>query len=166
MAMPWLTMVIDLMRYSQKMSTMNVVWPVTALYLGPAAVWLYFRYRRLSAEDAQSIGDADTAEHEKKTVRAIELQTGKPFWAITAVGVTYGNPSWAPTLSATNLLSIVFQYMTIAPMRGISGIIGIWAAGKADTLDSLSIPHFNRMNQRIDLACKSEWLLVSLLRIR
>jgi hypothetical protein len=32
------------------------------------------------------------------------------------------------------VLGINFQYFTIAPMRGISGLKGIWAAVKADTL--------------------------------
>lgn len=32
------------------------------------------------------------------------------------------------------LLGIAFQYFSIAPMRGISGLAGIWAAIKADTL--------------------------------
>ncbi len=35
---------------------------------------------------------------------------------------------------AAYVLGIVFQYFTIAPMRGISGAKGIWAAMKADTL--------------------------------
>lgn len=33
-------------RYSQRMPIMEVEWPVTALYLGPVAVWGYFRYER------------------------------------------------------------------------------------------------------------------------
>lgn len=32
------------------------------------------------------------------------------------------------------LLGIALQYFSIAPMRGISGFKGIWAAVKADTL--------------------------------
>jgi hypothetical protein len=32
------------------------------------------------------------------------------------------------------LLEIAFQYFTIAPIRGLSGFPGIWAAIKADTL--------------------------------
>jgi hypothetical protein len=36
-------------RYRQHMAIMNWVWPITALYWGPVAVWLYFRRgRRMS----------------------------------------------------------------------------------------------------------------------
>jgi hypothetical protein len=177
MILPWLTFIsivslmiaagcaicitIDLIHHPQKMSIMNVVWPVTALYLGPAAIWLYFHYGRLSSKDARTIGDSEAAEREKDPVRAIELRTGKPFWVITAIGVTHcgagctlgdiiaettifvtGFMLWKSQLGTyligdyilAYLLGIFFQYMSIAPMRGISGIRGIWAAVKADTL--------------------------------
>lgn len=32
--------------YRMKMAVMEAVWPVTALYSGPAGVWLYRRYGR------------------------------------------------------------------------------------------------------------------------
>ncbi len=48
---------------------------------------------------------------------------GSDLWASFVIDYI---PAW--------LLGIVFQYFTIAPMRGISGWAGIWAAIKADTL--------------------------------
>lgn len=35
--------IIDELRRAQKMGIMNLVWPITALYFGPAALWGYFR---------------------------------------------------------------------------------------------------------------------------
>ena len=32
---------IDVVRHPQKMFVMNLVWPLTALYLGPVALWAY-----------------------------------------------------------------------------------------------------------------------------
>ena len=32
--------------YRQRMAVMEAVWPITALYFGPAAVWMYVRYGR------------------------------------------------------------------------------------------------------------------------
>lgn len=151
----------DLMRHPQKMWIMNVVWPVTALYFGPLTLWLYDRYGRLSAKDAPSRGDEEAATAEQDPIRKAEVRTGKPFWAIIALGVTHcgagctlgdiiaecGLFFTGTMLAGSQLdtflvgdymmayaLGIAFQYFTIAPMRGISGVKGIWAAVKADTL--------------------------------
>ncbi len=37
---------VDVARRPQPMWIMNLVWPITALYAGPLAVWLYVRYGR------------------------------------------------------------------------------------------------------------------------
>lgn len=130
------SLAIELRRRPAKMAVMNVVWPVTALYLGPLAVWLFRRYGR-AAPDA------------------------KPFWAVTAVGVTHCGAGctlgdivaecglfFTGTMLAGSrldtslvgdfmlayVLGIAFQYFAIAPMRGVRGLRGIWAAMKADTL--------------------------------
>jgi hypothetical protein len=42
-------------RHYQMMSIMNVVWPITAWYLGPLALWLYWH-----------IGHLDTRNHRKR----------------------------------------------------------------------------------------------------
>lgn len=45
--------VLDLLiGHAQHMWIMNVVWPVTALWAGPVALWPYFRHGRLSSEAA------------------------------------------------------------------------------------------------------------------
>ena len=35
--------ILDELRRPQKMMIMNFVWPITALYFGPAALWGYFK---------------------------------------------------------------------------------------------------------------------------
>jgi hypothetical protein len=47
-------MVVDMLRgYRQPMGVMDAVWPITALYLGPIALWAYWRYGRAYTERYQ-----------------------------------------------------------------------------------------------------------------
>ena len=144
---------VDLLRHPQKMGIMNVVWPVTALYLSVFALWGYFRFGRRSARDAQSGGE----DQPKRTEQAQKY----PSWSQTAIAVSHcgagcvladvavdfavfffawtlwGSGLWASYIYdylAAWTLGIVFQYFSIAPMRGLSFWPGIWAAIKADTL--------------------------------
>ena len=45
-----ITVDIAVLGYRQKMAIMNLVYPVTALYWGPAAVWFYFRHGRRQSQ--------------------------------------------------------------------------------------------------------------------
>jgi len=80
-------------RHPQKMWIMNVVWPVTALYFGPVAIWAYFSMGRKSAKDATDPQRMKTrkaaADHVDDEQRSAEVQTGKPFWKVVAGGVTH-----------------------------------------------------------------------------
>jgi hypothetical protein len=58
--------------YRQPMRVMEAVWPITALYLGPLAVWGYQRFGRPRS-------DRWLPEHRR------EEAPGKPDWATTAV---------------------------------------------------------------------------------
>jgi hypothetical protein len=142
--------------HPQKMWIMNVVWPVTALYGGPLAVWAYYRFGRLStrsvARQARARGEEEPAKQ-------------KPFPAMVALGTTHCGAgcslgdlcaewlvfatavtlwplphhrhlfaAWVIDFAFAYVFGIVFQYFTIAPMRGLSMGKGIWAAVKADTL--------------------------------
>ena len=136
----WL--IVEQVRHPQRMWIMNLVWPITALYMGPLAIWAYYAMGVQSALDARS-------------------QSEKPFWQTVYVGTTHcgsgctlGNvlaefavfftgfallgSLFASELildfAAAYLLGIVFQYFAIAPMRGTWGVDAIWAAIKADTL--------------------------------
>ncbi len=131
---------IDVLLHPQPMPIMNWVWPITALYGGPLAVWAYVRLGR---------------------ARHAAMSSSKPFWQSVIVGGTHCGAgctlgdiiaefalfftgfSIAGSMLATSyvadytlayVLGIVFQYFAIAPMRGLSLWPGLWAAIKADTL--------------------------------
>lgn len=145
-----LVIAVDLFRSPQKMPVMNVVWPVNALYLGPIALVAYQRIGRL----ARRTGAKDP-----------EVSRHKPFWQTVFVADTHcgagctlgdiaaewfvflaaikmgGNAIWPDLIfdfSAAYLLGIIFQFLTIAPMRGLHGWEGVKAALKADTLSLIS----------------------------
>ncbi len=128
---------------------MNVVWPVTALYGSVPALLLYLRYGR--APDARDARPTTVPE--------------KPFWATVAVGVTHCGagctigdvlgativatfaleiaglalwPEYIVEFVIAYVLGVVFQFLAIAPMRGLSLREGIGAAVKADTLSLLA----------------------------
>ena len=146
---------VDVVRHPQKMGVMNIVWPVTALYGSVFALWAYFRIGRKKAKDAQQ--EMSEEQHKRMMKEAKEhpkpSQTGVAAshcgagctlgdivadFAVFGFALTlWGSDLWASFVIdyiLAWLLGIVFQYFTIAPMRGISGWEGIWAAIKADTL--------------------------------
>jgi hypothetical protein len=136
----WL--IFEQVRHPQRMWIMNLVWPITALYLGPLAIWAYYAMGIQSARNARP-------------------QREKPFWQTAYVGTTHcgsgctlgdvlaefavfftgftiARSLFASELildfAAAYLLGIVFQYFAIAPMRGRWGSDAVWAAIKSDTL--------------------------------
>lgn len=143
--------IIDIVAgHYQKMWIMNIVWPVTALYLGPIAVWTYYEMGRPQAKGQKRLQEKQSRNKQ-----------GKPFWETTFIGVTHCGsgctlgdiiaewiifgagitiagialwPDYILDYALAYLLGIAFQYFAIAPMRHLSVGKGIWAAVKADTL--------------------------------
>ncbi|MCR8897490.1 DUF4396 domain-containing protein [Gordonia sp. GONU] len=134
--------------HRQPMWIMEAVWPVTALYAGPVAVWAYARY-----------GRPMTAKWQRR--RQLSEPPEKPKWASTAVGVSHcgagctlgdiiaafivfalglqvAGSALVPELigdyALALLLGILFQYFAIAPMRKLGVRDGLTAAAKADFL--------------------------------
>jgi hypothetical protein len=134
--------------YRQQMGVMEAVWPITALYFGPVAVWGYRRFGRPSSARWLK-------EH------GAVVPPDKPGWAAVATGVSHcgagctlgdiiaefgvfalgatvgGVVLWAEYIGDYVLavaLGLAFQYFAIAPMRGLSFRKGIVAAAKADIL--------------------------------
>jgi len=71
---------VDLLRgYRQHMMIMNVVWPITALYAGPLALWAYFRFGRLSSHTMMM----QREQHGGDAARR------KPFWQSVALAATH-----------------------------------------------------------------------------
>jgi hypothetical protein len=132
----------------QRMWIMEVVWPVTALYFGPLALWAYLRWGRPQSP-------AWAKEQGRKP-------PGKSFAASVAVGdshcgagCTLGDIIGSPTVvfvlgwkifglylfakyvvnyALAYVFGIAFQYYSIKPMRDLSLRQGILQAIKADTL--------------------------------
>ncbi len=135
-------------RYRQRMTIMETVWPVTALYFGPLAVWMYFRFGRPNSRRWLQ-------------QRGLQRPPDKPGWATTAIGVSHcgagctlgdiiaetaifvlgiellGRALWPEMMGdyvAALALGILFQYFAIAPMRGLGVRKGLVVAAKADVL--------------------------------
>ncbi|MFZ1177305.1 MAG: DUF4396 domain-containing protein, partial [Mycobacterium sp.] len=62
--------------YRQRMAVMEAVWPVTALYFGPLALPMYYRYGRPNTGKWLAERNRDSPPD-------------KPGWATTAVGVSH-----------------------------------------------------------------------------
>lgn len=147
-----LVVILDEFRHPQHMWIMNVVWPVTCLYSGPLGLWFYFAVGRLSTHHAMHLAKQRGEEPPSKR---------KLFWQTVAVGTTHcgagctlgdllaeplvaGIPLvlWGKQLYAAYFvdfafawtLGVAFQYFTIAPIRNLPVLKGIWQAIKADTL--------------------------------
>jgi len=150
--------VADLFRRPQRMAVMNPVWPITALYLGPVALWSYWTMGRGAPPQHGSAQREQSQSHQHD-------QSKQPFWqqafkgtthcgagctlgdiiaefvvffgGVTLLGSTFGAELAGDFLLAY-LLGLVFQYFSIVPMRGLSPKQGIWAAAKADTLSLIA----------------------------
>ena len=159
-------MLVMLVARPQKMWIMNVVWPVTALYWGPAALWGLWDMGAPPASPAKRAEQQRRNQlRQQKAERAgrKQAETGpmKPFWQQVAVAVShcgagctlgdiigewlvytygwhwFGDKVYAEFLVDFPLaygLGIIFQYFTIAPMKGLGLKDGIVAALKADTI--------------------------------
>lgn len=126
-------------RRRQSMRVMNVVYPVTALYLGPIALVFYWRWGRAptqpSAAHAKAawVGMAMEVSHcGSGCVLGDLIAEWTIFWAaLTIAG--HGLPAeYLGDYSLALAFGVVFQYFAIAPMRGLGLKDGLRAAAKAD----------------------------------
>ncbi len=156
-----LVALVDVVRHPQHMGVMNVVWPVVALFAGPLALWGYFTYGRLAAHEKMkpAMDKGETPPSKKLTPFPVMVGKGAAHcgsgctlgdicaewlcFGVPAIAVWFGYRSifpdkifavWIVDYIFAYGFGVVFQYFTIAPMRGLSFWPGIWAAVKADTL--------------------------------
>ena len=129
--------------HRQPMGIMDAVYPITALYFGPLAVWAYFRYGS-STEDRWAIsrgtshcgagctlGDIVGEWIVYLTAWTIPIFAGEAANSLTAMYVADFALAWT--------FGIGFQYFSIVPMRDdVSGWRGVWLAIKADTLSIIA----------------------------
>lgn len=135
-------------KHRQHMWVMELVWPITALYAGPLALWFYWRYGRPMSTKWQQD-------------RGLAGPPNKPRWATVSVGVSHcgagctlgdiiaatlvflvgveiaGRALWPELIGGYVLaliLGLAFQYFAIAPMRDLGVRDGMLAAIKADVL--------------------------------
>jgi hypothetical protein len=145
----------DLFRHPQRMWIMDVVWPITALFGTVWILWQYFTYGRLAESGRQ---DGEGRSPTEKTPFPVLVANGTLHCGsgctlgdiaaemlvlgIPAVAVWFGwrgifdekiFAAWIVDYIFAYLFGIVFQYFTIAPMRGLSFGKGMMAAVKADT---------------------------------
>jgi hypothetical protein len=156
-----LIIAVDITRHHQHMFIMNIVWPVSCLFGGPFAVWGYFKYGRLAAHEMVKPAMEKNEPPPTKRLTPFPAMVGKGTlhcgsgctlgdicaewlaFAFPGIAVWLGWQSifpdrmfavWIFDYALAFLFGMVFQYMTIVPMRGLSFGEGIAAAVKADTL--------------------------------
>lgn len=149
-----LVIVLDLRKRPQAMAVMNPVWPVTALYFGPLGLWAYWRLGRAAAPEHHA-----GHKHHGHHAHHHHHNHDRPFWVEVFAGtshcgagctlgdiaaeflVFFGGLAIMGSVFTAQLvldyafaflLGIVFQFYSIAPMRGLGVRDGVKAAIKAD----------------------------------
>lgn len=144
----------DVIRRPQHMAVMNFVWPITALYFGPVAVWAYVRFGPPQSHAAMQEKQGNQQKKDESlhwnqvAVATSHCGAGCTIadviteFTLFGLGATLlGSRLWASfawDLAAAWLVGVVIQYFSIKPMRNLSVGEGIVAAIKADTLSILA----------------------------
>ncbi|MHA6487195.1 DUF4396 domain-containing protein [Bacillus cabrialesii] len=109
------TILVDVVRYPQKMKIMSVVWPIQGLYLGPFAIWFYWTMGRQTKNQKHSQMNTNHGEHfHHSTHKEMNHQShghgNKPFYQSVFVstnhcssGCTIGDLIGAPLVFLTGL---------------------------------------------------------------
>jgi hypothetical protein len=133
-----LLLIVDLARRPQPMAVMNAVWPITALYLGPIALWSYAKLARTGAPwralpHWQAIVIEATHCGAGCSLGDIIAETALFLSGIVLFKSTLLT-SFIGDFTLAYIFGIAFQYFAIVPMRGLSFWAGIRAAIAADTV--------------------------------
>ncbi len=136
----------------QRMWIMNVVWPITALWAGPLALWGYFKIGRLSVQSSiEAAKERSEKPASKNKPFAVDVALAATHcgagcslgdlvaeWVVVFMPlVLFGQKvfgTWALDFVFAFLFGIAFQYFTIKPMKNLSVREALIAALKADTL--------------------------------
>ncbi len=142
----WIALDIFWRGFRQPMGVMEAVWPITALYFGPVAVWGYRRWGRPRSEQwQQRHGEPPQAPKWTSTALGVShcgagctLGDIIAEFAVFAFGFQIAGLALGAEYIGDYLLAlalgIVFQYFAIAPMRGLGLRKGFIQAAKADVL--------------------------------
>jgi hypothetical protein len=138
----------------QHMAIMNLAFPLTALYMGPIALWAYFaRGRRMSRKrmHMHTAGMGEEARDSLWQVSLSDTHCGAGCvlgdiggeWIVWATGWMIGStaalgPEYILDLLLAWTFGILFQYFVIAPLRNHVGQLApLRDAIKSDTLSVL-----------------------------
>ncbi|PZE32874.1 DUF4396 domain-containing protein [Curtobacterium sp. MCSS17_006] len=145
----------DLFRRPQHMAVMNAVWPLTMLF--GSVVWLVF-YLRVGRAPRRG-ADTSAPNHGRwasvatgtshcgagcavgDLVGEFTLVAVPTLGAVVGLGTLYQErmfAAWIIDFVIAFAVGILFQYFSIAPMRGLSLREGLMAALKADTLSIIA----------------------------
>ena len=142
----------------QHMAIMNLAFPLTALYMGPIALWAYFaRGRRMSQKRMHAHGaDMRTEGEPRDSLWQVSLSDSHcgagcalgdigGEWIVWASAWAIGStadlgPEYILDLPLAWTFGVLFQYFVIAPLRGQVGRLA--PLGDAITSDTLSVLSF------------------------
>lgn len=128
-------MVVDMLvlRHRQMMKVMEWVWPITALYLGPVALWAYLRYGRqysMPWKDQHPDQVREVPHAVRVGISTSHCGAGCTLGDIVAEWLVFGLAltllghaifaSYALDYLFAFSLGVVFQYFAIAQMGGAS----------------------------------------------
>ncbi|MGA7965789.1 MAG: DUF4396 domain-containing protein [Gammaproteobacteria bacterium] len=130
----------------QPMRIMEAVWPVTALYFGPAVLFFYGRFGRGSGGGDEA--PSRTSYWQSVFISASHCGAGCTLGDIIAdvLIASFGivlvpfalGTSFILDFSAAYVLGILFQYLPIRAMGEPSRLKALWSAVKADTLSLIA----------------------------
>lgn len=138
-------------RQPHKMVVMNIVWPVTALYMGPVVVRMFYPAQRIGGKGPQPLPIKRSMQKHKKdpptrfqeSVAAFHCGAGCVLGDILAESLagslmlTFAGEFGSRLIldfACAYVLGSAFQYFTIAPMRHLRFGDGFAAALRADTI--------------------------------
>ena len=153
-----LVIVVDILVLGnrQHMAIMDLAFPLTALYMGPIALWAYFaRGRRMSRKRMHMHGGQIHGNEPRDSLWQVSLSDSHcgagcvlgdigGEWAVWATGWMIGStatlgPEYILDLPLAWTFGILFQYFVIAPIRGQVGQLApLGDAIRSDTLSVLS----------------------------
>ena len=139
----------------QHMAIMDLAFPLTALYLGPIALWAYFARGRRMSRKRMHMHMAGMEEGPRDSLWQVSLSDSHcgagcalgdvaGEWIVWATAWMIGStaalgPEYILDLPLAWIFGILFQYFVIAPLRGQVGRLApLGDAIKSDTLSVLS----------------------------
>lgn len=143
-----LIIVMDVFKHPQKMKIMNVVWPINGWFLGPIALWTYFKWGRVKAKDI--VKEDKRGQAAKVFVSTSHCSAGCSFGdavgvpIVAVTGLTVAGSTlfahYTVEFILAYLFGIIFQFYAIYSMNKENGK---WSAFKqAVKADSLSLIAF------------------------